>query len=298
MTGAPGRPTARPPQPRTVGEMLDMARAFLTRKGVEEARLEADLLVAHALGVDRLGLLLRLERPVTGRDVDRARDLLVRRGRREPVAYITGTREFWTRPFRVGPGVLVPRPESELLVDVARDAAAERGWTGPRVLDVGTGSGCLAVTIALEVGGAVVTACDVSEGALEIARGNAEALGAEVEWVQGDGLEVGDGGAPWELVVCNPPYVGEDEREDLEPEVLEHEPEEALFAPEGDREWWVRALVGGAGKWLGEGGVMAVELGYQQARTARELAEESGLRWELRKDLAGVERVLVVRRPL
>ncbi len=108
-----------------------MAREFLARKELDEARLEAELLVAHALGLDRLGLFLQLDRPVTPEEVDAARDLLVRRGRREPVAYIVGRREFYGRDFEVGPGVLVPRPETELLVDLAREEAAARPAGAP-----------------------------------------------------------------------------------------------------------------------------------------------------------------------
>ena len=138
-------PRTAGPGPRTAGEMLTLARDFLARKGLPEARLEAELLVAHALGRDRLGLFLALDEPVERAEVDRARELLVRRAAREPVAYLTGRREFYGRPFQVGPGVLVPRPETELLVDRARawcdrgPAAELSGW--PAVGDFGTGSG-------------------------------------------------------------------------------------------------------------------------------------------------------------
>ncbi|MEL6714143.1 MAG: peptide chain release factor N(5)-glutamine methyltransferase, partial [Planctomycetota bacterium] len=139
--------------PRTAREMLGLARGFLERKGLGEARLEAELLVGHALGLDRLRLFMELDRPVSGAEVDAARDLLVRRGRREPTAYIVGRREFFGRDFLVGPGVLVPRPETELIVDRARELVRERpdGSEPPVVLDVGTGSGCLAVTLFLEL---------------------------------------------------------------------------------------------------------------------------------------------------
>ncbi|MEM1449324.1 MAG: HemK family protein methyltransferase, partial [Planctomycetota bacterium] len=168
--------------------MLVLARSFLERKGLGEARLDAELLVAHALGIDRLQLFLRLDQPLQGAEVDRARDLLVRRGRREPTAYVVGRREFYGRDFRVGPGVLVPRPETELLVDAVREWAKGRDGV-PRICDVGTGSGCVAVTLALELEGAEVAAIDVSEEALDWARRNAEELGATVRLVQGEGLE-------------------------------------------------------------------------------------------------------------
>ncbi len=146
--------------------MLALARGFLERKGLGEARLEAELLVAHALKVDRLGLFMRLDAPIQGAEVDLARDCLVRRGRREPTAYIVGQREFFGRDFAVGPGALVPRPETELIVDLARERIPSERTQGLRVADVGTGSGCLAVTLALELEGAVVDAIDLNANGL------------------------------------------------------------------------------------------------------------------------------------
>ena len=291
--GSRGPAPPPPGAPRSVGEMVALARAFLERKGIEEARLEADLLVACALGVDRLGLRLRLEQPVQPAEVDAARALLVRRGRREPVAYITGRREFYARSFQVGPGVLVPRPESELLVDQAREAA--RAWEAPRVLDVGTGSGCLAITLALELRAARVTAVDLSARALEVARANAARLGAEVRFEQGDGLELARRLGPFELVVANPPYVDPALRASLAPEVAEHEPAEALFAPAGDPDFWARELVAASPAWLVPGGRLLVELGYDQGARVLDLARARALDSRLHRDLAGVERVLEVR---
>lgn len=287
-----GAPPGKPAVPRTAGEMVALARAFLERRGVEEARLEADLLVAHALDLDRLGLLMRLDRPVDDAEVDRARGLLVRRGRNEPVAYITGRREFYSRPFEVGPGVLVPRPESELLVDLARDHLRGRGGAATRVLDVGTGSGCLAVTLALEMEGATVVAVDSSAAAVAAAGRNAERLGAAVELHCADALAVGDAGAPWDVVVANPPYVDPADAALLPPDVRDHEPAEALFAPAGDRDHWVRELLARAAAWLAPGGVLLVELGHDQAPRALALAREREIEASVHADLAGVERVL------
>jgi release factor glutamine methyltransferase len=287
---------ATPTQPRTAQEMLAMARAFLERKGVTEARLEGELLVAHALGLDRLRLFMQLDRPVVGAEIDRARDLLVRRGRREPLAYITGEREFYGRPFKVGPGVLIPRSETELLVDEARRVAAEFGERELRVADLGTGSGCIAVTLALELPRARVTAFDLSPAAILCAQRNAELLGAKIELVEGDALETLAARAPFELLVSNPPYVTRAEQGTLAPEVREHEPELALFAPERDADFWARALLERGRDWLAPNGALLVELGHQQG--ARVLALAQGLGWQatLARDLAGIERVLVARR--
>ena len=223
-----------------------------------------------------LGLFMRLDQPLLPAEVDLARDLLVRRGRREPTAYIVGLREFYARDFHVGPGVLVPRPETELIVDRAREiqkrraaevatgakgeseaeAGTEAGTEAEfeveivaaterplRILDIGTGSGCLAVTLALEIEGAEVHAVDISEDALFWARKNAEALGASVTFHLGDGLEVARGLARdqgrFDLVVSNPPYVEPREREELSAEVREHEPPLALYAPAEDPDFAV-----------------------------------------------------------
>ncbi|MEX1026269.1 MAG: HemK/PrmC family methyltransferase [Planctomycetota bacterium] len=185
--------------------MLARAREFLARKGCDEARLEAELLVAEALGLDRMGLFLALERPLAPAEIDRGRELLVRRVQGEPTAYLLGRREFYGRPFRVGPGVLVPRPETELVVDVARELAGQR--PGLRVADFGTGSGCIAVTLALELTEPEVHAFELSGEALSYARQNAEALGADVAFVEGDGLAPLLAAAPFDLVVSNPPNV-------------------------------------------------------------------------------------------
>jgi len=277
--------------------MVRRAREFLERKGVESARLEAELLVAHALGIDRLKLFLSLDRPVVGEEIDRARDALVRRGRREPAAYITGSREFYGRPFRVGPGVLVPRPETELLVDRARELARGHAPGELSIADVGTGSGCIAVTLALELAGARVLAVDVSSAAVLCARANADALGAAVEIVEGEGLVTLERAARerrFDLVVSNPPYVGTDERASLAPEVAEHEPAIALFAPEGDPDYWVRSLLERAREILVPGGKLLVELGHRQAGRALALAGERGLPARTHRDLGGIERVLEV----
>jgi len=216
----------------------------------------------------------------------------VRRARGEPCAYVTGRREFYGRDFAVGPGVLVPRPETELLVDVARERLA--GREAPRVLDVGTGSGCLAVTLALEVASARVVATELSSEALAFARRNAEALGAAVEFHHGDGV-VPVRGQRFDLVLSNPPYVAPEDREALPPEVREHEPGEALFAPAGDPDHWVRRLVGEA-ELLADGGTLLVELGFDQAQRVSSWLTERGERFRLHEDLAGIPRVLEVSR--
>ena len=297
-------PSGRPPVPRTAREMLALARAFLERKGLGapdgEARREAEILVSHALGLDRLGLYMQIDRPLDGAEVDRARDLLVRRGRREPTAYIVGQREFFGRDFGVGPGVLVPRPETEGIVDRAREIAKATALEAPRVLDIGTGSGCLAVTLALELEGAEVHAVDLSEEALDYARRNAETLGASVTFHLGDGRDVArdlaSGSGRFDLVVSNPPYVEPGEREALAPEVREHEPPLALYAPLDDPDHWLHSLVELSPEILVPGGSLLVELGHLQgARVLPWLearARHAGASYTSHEDLAGTVRVV------
>ncbi|MDZ4771700.1 MAG: peptide chain release factor N(5)-glutamine methyltransferase [Planctomycetota bacterium] len=292
-----------PTTPRTAGEMVALARAFLTRKGVESARLESELLVGHALSLTRLKLFMELDRPITPEEIDRARDLLVRRGKREPCAYILGEREFFGRPFKVGPGVLVPRPETEHIVDRARDWVREkkaRGESVTRAADFGTGSGILAVTLALELDGVDVLAIDVSAKALEFARENARALSADrVQFVEGDGFDVlakavaGEGGR-FDLVVCNPPYIARSDRAALAPEVAEHEPELALFAPANDPDHFARRFLVERERYVKSGGSILIELGHDQAPRVRPIAAGVGAQIRVLKDYSGHERVLEI----
>ncbi len=286
------RGAGAPVGPRTVREMLERGRAFLERAGLESSRLESELLVAHALGLDRLGLFLALDRPLERAEIDAARELFRRRAARVPCAYLVGQREFYGRAFRVGPGVLIPRPETELLVDRARELLA--GRRGARIADVGTGSGCLAISLFLELEGSSVQASDVSERALACARANAERLGASIGFHLGDGLQPLQESRPFDLIVMNPPYIDPAERAALAPEVREHEPPEALFLPSGDPGHWIRRLLDGGPSLLAPGGFLLIELGLGQAASARTLLEERGLPARFRRDLGRIERVLEV----
>ncbi|MBI5432018.1 MAG: peptide chain release factor N(5)-glutamine methyltransferase [Planctomycetes bacterium] len=278
--------------------MLARAREFLAKKDVPDARLEAELLVAHALGLDRLHLCLALDRPIDDTELARGREFLVRRSKREPTAYILGAREFYGRRFAVSAAVLIPRPETELVVDHAR-AFAHALATPPKVGDFGTGSGCLATTLALELAGASVWAVDVSPAALAVARANAERLGANVTFLEGDAPSAlgAAAGGKLDVLVSNPPYVGRDERDALAAEVRDHEPELALFAPEGDPDHWLRRLVGDARELVAPGGALFVELGHRQSAAALALSRAAGLDARVHPDLARIPRVLEARVP-
>ncbi len=264
----------------TLAEWLERARSRLAH--VESPTLEAQLLAAHVLGVDRSFVL---SHPTHDFPSLAGEPLLQRRERNEPLAYILGRREFYGRSFRVGPGVLIPRQETETLLEAALELLVQPA----RVLDLGTGSGALAVSIALERPEAEVTASDISATALAIAEDNAAALGAEVRFVLSDGFASLLGEA-FDLIVTNPPYIGL--HEPLPAEVGEFEPQEALFAGPTGFEFYQR-LADKTMNHLADGGTLLMEVGYRQASEVAWLFKEKG--WaigEVLKDLSGVERVI------
>ena len=266
----------------TLGEWLRVASGLLRDAGIEGAGLEAQMLAAHALGRERSWVLAHPEAVIP----DGAEDLLARRVAREPLAYILGWREFYGRRFFVSPSVLIPRQETELLVEVALSRAGE----GARVLDVGTGSGCIGVTLKLERPDLVVTAVDISAPALQVALSNALALAAEIAFVESD-LFSALTGHSFDLIVSNPPYVGESVV--LMPEVGLHEPGTALFAGIDGLDVYSR-LAREAGDYLTSGGALMLELGAGQSSAVCSLFGAEG--WELEglhKDLAGHDRVAV-----
>ena len=271
---------------RAVRAALAEGRALLVPAGLEDSPIEAELLLAHPHRCDRLAQ--HTDPPEPGAEaLALYRSLLARRALREPSAYLTGTAEFRSREFRVGPGVLVPRPETEHLVEEAlRLLPPDRE---ARVVDVGTGSGCIAVSVALERPRATVIGVDRSGEALAYARGNGAALGAggNLSFVQGD-LLFGIIGR-FDLVISNPPYVGEGE--EVDPEVL-HEPREALFAGADGLDVY-RRLVPEAARVLRPGGWLLLEISPGQVEAVHALARAAGLETaEPLPDLAGRPRVV------
>jgi release factor glutamine methyltransferase len=224
---------------------------------------------------------------------------VARRARHEPAAYIVGFREFYGRPFAVSPAVLIPRPETEGIIDAGLQFLRER--VGPdrraRVLDIGTGSGCLAITMALEWPGATVVATDVSVPALDVARQNAAAWGISDGVTFTEAVEASLLGGPFDLILTNPPYVPEADRDKLQPEVRNFEPAIALFGgPDGLDV--IRALVRSAAAGLAPGGQLVMEVGMGQADEVTRLLTAERLIWrETRPDLAGIPRVVVADLP-
>jgi release factor glutamine methyltransferase len=271
----------------TAAEALRAATDFLERKGVESPRLDAELLLSKALGLSRLELYTRHDQPLTEAEREDARRLLERRGRREPLAYVLGEWGFRRLVLRTDARALVPRPETETLVE--RALALLEGVDAPRVVDVGTGSGAIALALAQERPDARVTATDVSPRALALARENAERLGLDVELVETSLLD-GIGG-PFDLVVSNPPYVAAGELAALEPEVRKWEPRDALVDA-----GQTAALARDARVRFSRQGWIVLEVHEGEARSVAALVEELGYAdVTITRDLAGRERVVEAR---
>ena len=270
----------------TLGEVLAATTEYLARKGVDTPRLDAELILAHAFDLTRLELYTSFDKPLNESERAAARALVERRGRREPLAYILGEWGFRRLTLRTDARALVPRPETETLVE--RALAAIAGLDAPAVVDVGTGTGAIALAIADEHPGAVVTATDISQDSLALAAENAERLGLAVAFVETDLLAGLTG--PFDLVVSNPPYVTEAEIEGLEPEVRDWEPRVALV---GDR---TAELADAARKVIRPGGAIALESHEDHAGAIAKALGDLGFReatiW---KDLGGRERVVEAR---
>lgn len=284
----------------TVLEAIQRSSDFLSRKGVDSPRLQSELLLAHVLRLTRMKLYLSFDRVLTDAEVEASRGLVQRRGQREPLQHILGTVCFCGHEITVNRDVLIPRPETELLVEQAVRWVQARGGAA-RVLDFGTGSGCIALAMAAACPAAEVMALDVSPAALAVARANAARLdpAGRVSWMEGAGLESLPAGMTYDLVVTNPPYIATAEIETLEPEVRDHDPRLALDGGADGLEFY-RRLAGGLGARLAPGGVAMMEFGAGQGAAIRDLFLGGAPgRWavdELLKDYSGLERILIARR--
>lgn len=274
--------------PLAIGEILTRAAGLFAERGIDTPRLDAELLLADALGCERIDLYTDLLRPLNRDEIARYRDLVRRRAMREPVAYIRGRRGFRRLELAVTPAVLIPRPETEMLVELAMERAAD----GARVLDWGTGSGAVALALASERDDLVVTAVDISEEALAVARENDP--GGRVEWVGSDGVAALQG-RRFDLIVSNPPYLRDEELTTVAPE-LGFEPPGALASGPTGLECHER-VVSDAVRALGPGGWLLIEIGVGQHASVMDLMVAAGFA-DVRSwpDLAGIERVVGGRR--
>ncbi|MGH7476221.1 MAG: peptide chain release factor N(5)-glutamine methyltransferase [Longimicrobiales bacterium] len=276
-----------------------LAAERLARQGLDNARLEAELLLAAVLEIRRLDLYLQHERPLTADEVASYRDAVRRRLRREPLQYITGEAAFRELVLRVDPRVLIPRPETEVLVEEVLRWCHEQERGLLTALDIGTGSGAIAISLALEGPFERIVATDISGPALELAASNAAAAGAahRIEFREGSLWQALGGIVDVDVIVSNPPYVAERDRASLQPDVSDWEPAAALFAGE-DGLTVLRALIDGAARYLRSGGLLALEVGVGQAATLVERAQTGGEYRSVRvaQDLAGRERFILLER--
>jgi release factor glutamine methyltransferase len=277
-------------------DLIRWTDGYLAEKGFTDSRLDAELLLAGVLGLKRLDLYLQFERPLADDELAGFKAGLKRRLQREPLQYISGTASFRNLELRVDRRVLIPRPETELLVSVVLDWAADR--SGLDLVDIGTGSGAVALSLCQEGDFGRVVATDCSAEALDLARANAE------DSVPAGGIEFLHGsvfdplvGERFDIIVSNPPYIADRDREVLDAEVAQWEPETALFAGTDGLEV-IRELVHGAPAHLRAKGLLAMEIGATQADAVAALIESTGSFGEprIRKDFAGRDRIIVAER--
>jgi release factor glutamine methyltransferase len=285
--------------PWTVAKLLASMQAYFASRHIASARLDAELLLGRTLGVSRIYLYTHLDQPISAEERAVLRGLTLRRAAYEPMAYILGTQEFYSRDFVVNADVLIPRPETEHVVEAALRWAGSDREKPLRVLDVGTGCGTLAVTLAAELPNAEVVATDMSAAALAVARTNATAhsVSGRLTWHCGDVFAaLPSATPPFDMIVSNPPYITTAARSSLPPDVVRYEPAGALFSG-ADGLGVLRQLCADAPRWLKPQGFFATEIGYDQG--ARVPALLAGGGWDAVAavlDLQGHQRVVTARR--
>jgi release factor glutamine methyltransferase len=265
----------------TIGELLKVSAEYLKQKGIDAPRLNAEILLAHQLRLTRVKLYLQHDQPLIQQEVDGYRALIRRRLNREPVQYITGTQEFWSLALVVNPSVLIPRPETEVLMEQAillRKENPDLQRDGVNLLDLCTGCGALAVALAREFEKAVIFATDLSEEALQVARLNAEKHGVNhrMDFRSGDLFKPFSGkGNRFDMILSNPPYISTEACETLSPEVRDHEPRSAL---DGRQEgmYYITRILKEAPGYLVPGGWILMEMDPEQSPKATRIIEETG----------------------
>lgn len=273
----------------TIGEVIRRSTEHLHARGSETPRLDAELLLAKVLGLSRIELYMHHDRPLEPEELDLARSLVARRAAREPLQYVLGEWGFRRLTLLVDARALIPRPETETLVGRALELL--RDLPEPRVLDVGTGAGPIALAILDEHPGAVVTGIDISRDALDLARENADRIGVSIELREHD-FRTGLPDGPWDAVIANPPYVDPRDEPSLQPEVRDFEPSLALFGTDA-----YAAIVPAASGVLSPGGVILLEVGDDQADAIATLVARAGFGdVTVTRDLGGRERVVDGRR--
>ena len=282
----------------TIRRILEWTTGHLQRQGIETPRLDAEILLAHARGCQRIELYTRYDHVLSDGERSVMRELVLRRAQREPVAYLVGHREFFSLDFQVTPDVLIPRPDTETLVLELLELS--KPITAPRILDVGTGSGCIAVTAAVNRPDAHLTATDISTAALEVARTNATRHDAikRVTLLYGDLFAPLNRDQPFDVIASNPPYIADGEWDTLDADVRQHEPRGALTAGKDGLDV-IRRLITEAADYLVPGGHLLLEIDISQAEAVEALlnAETAFDDVRLINDLTGRPRVAHGRKP-
>lgn len=275
----------------TVKRVLDWSIGYLRENGSDSPRLDAEILLAHSCGWQRIQLYTNYDQPLTPVQRGKMRDFIQRRAQAEPVAYLVGYREFFGLDFAVNPAVLIPRPDTETLVRTALDAL--KGRENPAVLDIGTGSGCIAVALAVNCPAANLTAVDISPEALATATANADKHGMSdrVRFFESDVFSnVPD--EKFDVIASNPPYIREDEMAGLDADVRDHEPIGALVGGVDGLDV-VRRIIGESPNYLVPGGHLMLEIDGQQAGSVADLLRSGNYKnVGIEKDLSGIERVV------
>ena len=290
-------------KPWTIKNLLKVTTDYLKKNKIDSPRLSAEILLAHQLNTSRVKLYLDFDRPLNDEEISGYRSLIRRRLNREPIQYLAGRQEFWSLEFIVGMEVLIPRPESELLVEQAIALCREERLTetrSPGILDLGTGCGALAISIARELENARIWACDISGDALNIADLNARkhAVESRIEFLQGDLWQpVMDQGLTFDIILSNPPYIDSDAFDHLAPEVRDHEPRLALDGREGGM-FYIEKIIKKGTDYLNPGGWILLEMDPEQTQKAMGLIEENNLYGEKKrvKDYSHQYRVVMARK--
>ena len=279
-------------EPWTVKKILDWTIAYFDEKSVTEPRLSAEWLLASVLSCQRVALYVQFERILTIGERTAYRELVMRRAGREPVQYILGETEFYGLPIRVTPEVLIPRPDTEILVDSVIEWLHDTPGNATAILDIGTGSGCIAIALAKAFPDVTVTAIDNSEAALAIARENAQRNQVRIDFIHGDFFALSNSlDKPFDVIVSNPPYIAASDWDDLQPEVRSFEPQGALLAGKDGLDFYRRLcpLLPGL---LGADGAVFLEVGYNQAHQVSSQLSHFSFYPATRKDYARIDRVV------
>lgn len=287
----------------TILKLLQWTTEYFQKKGIESPRSEAEVLLSHTLGLRRIDLYLRYDQPLDPDELASFREIVRRRVAREPSQYITGRKEFWSMEFEVNPSVLIPRPETELLVEKAVECVLTRGYR--RVLEIGTGSGAVIVSIVHELPVLeFAVATDVSYEAILVARRNALKHGVEdkINFVVSDLFSAFKGGALFDLIVSNPPYISNEEYKTLAPEIRNYEPSIALLGGGPDGTDKIRAILTDGWKYLKVGAMMLIEIGHGQTEGLKRFLGEVSENWmkdgscriNVIRDYSGFDRILCV----